>query len=138
MNRRNVGVWVVIATSMLVGCENDVTPLSSEDSVANSLDVRLTGTLEGSSALLFQVVGGPVDSVSSDKYTVFYSEQTSDELQVLLVGELTNDVVARVWVPDPSLSGQYSAVLEQSATAQGFRQQSVTGFSLNLETAANR
>jgi hypothetical protein len=138
MNRRNVGVWVVIATSMLVGCENDVTPLSSEDSVANSLDVRLTGTLEGSSALLFQVVGGPVDSVSSDKYTVFYSEQTSDELQVLLVGELTNDIVARVWVPDPSLSGQYSAVLEQSATVQGFRQQSVTGYSLNLETAANR
>ena len=138
MNRRNVGVWVVIATSMLVGCENDVTPLSSEDSVANSLDVRLTGTVEGSSALLFQVVGGPVDSVSSDKYTVFYSEQTSDELQVLLVGELTNDIVARVWVPDPSLSGQYSAVLEQSATVQGFRQQSVTGYSLNLETAANR
>ena len=138
MNRRNVGVWVVIATSVLVGCENDVTPLSSEDSVANSLDVRLTGTLEGSSALLFQVVGGPVDSVSSDKYTVFYSEQRSDELQVLLVGELTNDVVARVWVPDPSLSGQYSAVLEQSATVQGFRQQSVTGYSLNLETAANR
>ncbi len=138
MNRRNVGVWVVIATSMLVGCENDVTPLSSEDSVENWLDVRLTGTLEGSSALLFQVVGGPVDSVSSDKHTVFYSEQTSDELQVLLVGELTNDVVARVWVPDPSLSGQYSAVLEQSATVQGFRQQSVTGYSLNLETAANR
>ena len=138
MNRRNVGVWVVIATSMLVGCENDVTPLSSEDSVENWLDVRLTGTLEGSSALLFQVVGGPVDSVSSDKYTVFYSEQTSDELQVLLVGELTNDVVARVWVPYPSLSGQYSAVLEQSATVQGFRQQSVTGYLLNLETAANR
>ena len=138
MNRRNVGVWVVIATSMLIGCENDVMPLSSEDSVANWLDVRLTGTLEGSSALLFQVVGGPVDSVSSDKYTVFYSEQMSDQLQVLLVGELTNDVVARVWVPDPSLSGQYSAVLEQSATVQGFRQQSVTGYSLNLETAANR
>ena len=138
MNRRNVGVWVVIATSMLVGCENDVTPLSSEDSVANSLDVRLTGTLEGSSALLFQVVGGPVDSVSSDKYTVFYSEQTSDELQVLLVGELTNDVVARVWVPDPSLSERYSAVLEQSATTEGFEQQSVTGYSLDLETATNR
>ena len=138
MNRRNVGIWVVIATSVLVGCENDVTPLSSEDSVESWLDVRLTGTLEGSSALLFQVIGGPVDSVSSDKHTVFYSEQTSDELQVLLVGELTNDIVARVWVPDPSLSGQYSAVLEQSATVQGFRQQSVTGYSLNLETAANR
>ena len=138
MNRRNVGVWVVIATSMLVGCENEVTPLSSEDSVASWLDVRLTGTLEGSSALLFQVVGGPVDSVSSDKYTVFYSEQTSDQLQVLLVGELINDVVARVWVPDPSLSEHYSAVPEQSATVQGFRQQSVTGYSLNLETAANR
>ena len=138
MNQRNVGIWVVIATCMLVGCENDVTLLSSEDSVANSLDVRLTGTLEGSSAQLFQVVGGPVDSVSSDKYRVFYSEQTSDELQVLLVGELTNDVVARVWVPDPSLSGQYSAVLEQSATTEGFKQQSVTGYSLNLETPANR
>ena len=138
MNRRNVGIWVVIATSVLVGCENDVTPLSSEDSVESWLDVRLTGTLEGSSALLFQVIGGTVDSVSSDKHTVFYSEQASNELQVLLVGELTNDIVARVWVPDPSLSGQYSAVLEQSATVQGFRQQSVTGYSLNLETAANR
>jgi hypothetical protein len=138
MNRRNVGIWVVIATSVLVGCENDVTPLSSEDSVENWLDVRLTGTLEGSSALLFQVVGGPVDSVSSDKHTVFYSEQTSNELQVLLVGELTNDVVARVWVPDPSLSERYSAVLEQSATTEGFEQQSVTGYSLDLETATNR
>ena len=138
MNRRNVGVWVLIATSMLVGCENDVTPLSSEDSVENWLDVRLSGTLEGSSALLFQVVGGPVDSVSSDKHTVFYSEQTSNELQVLLVGELTNDVVARVWVPDPSLSERYSAVLEQSATTEGFEQQSVTGYSLDLETATNR
>ena len=138
MNRRNVGVWVVIATSMLVGCENDVTPLSSEDSVESWLDVRLTGTLEGSSALLFQVIGGPVDSVSSDKHTVFYSEQTSNELQVLLVGELTNDVVARVWVPDPSLSERYSAVLEQSATTEGFEQQSVTGYSLDLETATNR
>ena len=138
MNRRNVGVWVLIATSMLVGCENDVTPLSSEDSVENWLDVRLSGTLEGSSALLFQVVGGPVDSVSSDKHTVFYSEQASNELQVLLVGELTNDVVARVWVPDPSLSERYSAVLEQAATTEGFEQQSVTGYSLDLETATNR
>ncbi len=138
MNRRNVGIWVVIATSVLVGCENDVTPLSSEDSVESWLDVRLTGTLEGSSALLFQVIGGPVDSVSSDKHTVFYSEQTSNELQVLLVGELTSDVVARVWVPDPSLSERYSAVLEQSATTEGFEQQSVTGYSLDLETATNR
>ena len=138
MNRRNVGVWVLIATSILVGCENDVTPLSSEDSVENWLDVRLSGTLEGSSAVLFQVVGGPVDSVSSDKHTVFYSEQASNALQVLLVGELTNDVVARVWVPDPSLSERYSAVLEQSATAEGFKQQSVTGYSLDLETATNR
>ena len=138
MNRHNVAAWALIATSMLVGCENDVTPLSSEDFVDNWIDIRLSGTLEASSALLFQVVGGPVDSVSSDRHTVFYTKQTSNELQVLLVGELTNDIVARVWVPDPSLSGQYSAVLEQSATVQGFRQQSVTGYSLNLETAANR
>jgi hypothetical protein len=138
MNRHNVAAWALIATSMLVGCENDVTPLSSEDSVDNWIDIRLSGTLEGSSALLFQVVGGPVDSVSSDRHTVFYTEQTSNELQVLLVGELTNDIVARVWVPDPSLTQQYSAVLEQSATIEGFRQQSVTGYSLDLETAVNR
>ena len=140
MNHRSFGLSVMIVASMLAGCNGDETaPLSLPDiSPPSWLDVRLTGAPGNSEALLFEIVGGPVDSVASENHRVFTSIQAPDPLRVLLVGNLDNDVVAKVWVPNPSAIDRYQIVLEQAASGQEFQQQSVSGYSLNLEVPARR
>lgn len=133
MNRRAFGISVVIAASMLVSCDDAVAPAGSESLLPGWLDVRLTASPEASEALLFQVIGGSVDSVSSLDYMVFSNAQAPDQWRVMLVGKLANEVVARIWVPDPSAVGQYEVVLEQAVAGQGFGQQSASGYSLKVE-----
>ena len=138
MNRRTFGVSAMVIASLLAGCDDDETgALSLPDaSPPGWLELRLTGAPGDSEALLFEVVGGPVDSVASENHRVFSNTQRADQLRVLLVGDLTNDVVAKVWVPNPSAVDQYEIMLEQAASGQEFQQQSVSTYSLNLEIPA--
>ena len=136
MNRRIFGI--AIAASVLVSCDDTTDLPDSESLLPGWLDVRLTAAPENSEGLLFEVVGGPVDSVSSQNYTVFSSAPAPEQVRVLLVGALANEVVARVWVPDPSAVGQYHAVLEQAAAGEGFGQQPALDYSLKVEAAAGR
>ena len=140
MNRRSFGLSVMIVASMLTGCRDDETsPLSVPDiSSPGWLDVRLTGASGNSEALLFEVLGGPVDSVASASHRVFTNSQAPDQLRVLLVGNLHNNVVAKVWVPNPLEVSRYQIVLEQAAAGQDFQQQSVSSYSLQLEAPARR
>ncbi len=140
MNRRSFGLSVMIVASMLTGCRDDETsPLSVPDiSSPGWLDVRLTGASGNSEALLFEVLGGPVDSVASASHRVFTNSQAPDQLKVLLVGNLHNNVVAKVWVPNPLEVSRYQIVLEQAAAGQDFQQQSVSSYSLQLEAPARR
>ena len=138
MNRRAVGISVVIVSSMLVSCDDTVAPARSESLLQGWLDVRLTASPEGSAALLFQVVGGSVDSVSSLDHLVFSNQQAPHQWRVMLVGGLANEVVARIWVPDPSAVGQYKVVLEQAVAGHGFGQQSASGYSLKVEAPGGR
>ena len=140
MNRRSFGLSVMIVASMLTGCrDNETSPLSIPDiSPPGWLDVRLTGAPGNSEALLFEVLGGPVDSVASASHRVFTNSQAPDQLRVLLVGNLHNNVVAKVWVPNPLAVSRYQIVLEQAAAGQDFQQQSVSSYSLKLEAPARR
>ena len=140
MNRRSFGLSVMIVSSMLTGCNDEETSLLSFPDISPPgwLDVRLTGAPGNSEALLFEVVGGPVDSVASASHKVFTNPQAPDQLRVLLVGNLQNNVVAKVWVPNPLAVSRYQIVLEQAASGQGFQQQSVLNYSLKLEAPARR
>jgi hypothetical protein len=69
---------------------------------------------------------------------VFTNAQTPDQLRVLLVGNLSNDVVAKIWVPNPSALDRYQIVLEQVAEGQEYQQKSVSSYSLNLEMPPSR
>ena len=138
MNRRSFGLSVMIVASMLTGCHDDDLLSSPDISPPGWLDVRLTGAPGNSEALLFEVLGGPVDSVASASHRVFTNPQAPDQLRVLLVGNLQNNVVAKVWVPNPLAVSRYQIVLEQAASGQGFQQQSVLNYSLKLEAPARR
>ena len=69
---------------------------------------------------------------------MFTNAQTPDQLRVLLVGNLSNDVVAKIWVPNPSALDRYQIVLEQVAEGQEYQQKSVSSYSLNLEMPPSR
>ena len=138
MTRRSFGLSVMIVASMLTGCRDDETGVLGVSDISSPgwLDVRLTGATGNSEALLFEVLGGPVDSVASASHRVFTNSQAPDQLKVLLVGNLHNNVVAKVWVPNPSEVSRYQIVLEQAAAGQDFQQQSVSSYSLQLEAPA--
>ena len=138
MSRRAVGRSLVIAVFALAGCDDTVSTTSSGNVLPGSLNVHLTTASQGSEALLFQVVGGPIDSISSENYTVFANAQASDQVRVLIVGNLTKEVVARIWVPDPSAIARYHLILEQASSERDFEQRSVSGYSMKLEAAAKR
>ncbi len=140
MNRRAFRTSFMIVVSTLAACDNDEAGSLSlpEISPPGWLDVRLTGDPGNSEALLFEVVGGPADSVASENHRVFTNVQTPERLRVLLVGDLTNDVVAKVWVPNPSELDRYQIVLEQVAAGQEFQQEPVSTYSLSLEVPARR
>ena len=136
MNRSSFGLSVLIVASMLTGCHDDDLLSSPDISPSGWLDVRLTGAPGNLEALLFEVIGGPVDSVASASHRVFSNSQAPDQLRVLLVGNLHNNAVAKVWVPNPLAVSRYQIVLEQAAAGQDFQQQSVSSYSLKLETPA--
>ena len=69
---------------------------------------------------------------------MFTNAQTPDQLRVLLVGNLSNDVVAKIWVPNPSALDRYQIVLEQVAEGQEYQQKSASRYSLNLEMPPSR
>jgi hypothetical protein len=138
MSRRAVRRSLVIAAFVLAGCDDTVSTTSSGNVLSGWLNVHLTTAPQGSEALLFQVVGGPIDSISSQNYTVFANAQASDQVRVLLVGNLTKEVVARIWVPDPSAIARYNLILEQAASERDFEQQSVSGYSMKLEATTKR
>ena len=138
MNRSSFGLSVLIVASMLTGCHDDDLLSSPDISPSGWLDVRLTGAPGNLEALLFEVIGGPVDSVASASHRVFSNSQAPDQLRVLLVGNLHNNVVAKVWVPNPLAVSRYQIVLEQAAAGQDFQQQSVSSYSLKLEAPARR
>lgn len=140
MNRRAFGISIMVVASSLAACDdNEAGTLNlPEISPPGWLDVRLTGASGNSEALLFEVVGGPTDSIVSGKHRVFTNAQTPDQLRVLLVGNLSNDVVAKIWVPNPSALDRYQIVLEQVAEGQEYQQESVSSYSLNLEMPPSR
>ena len=138
MNRSSFGLSVMIVASMLTGCHDDDLLSSPDISPPGWLDVRLTGAPGNSEALLFEVIGGPIDSVASASHRVFSNSQAPDQLRVLLVGNLHNNVGAKVWVPNPLAVSRYQIVLEQAAAGQDFQQQSASSYSLKLEAPGRR
>jgi hypothetical protein len=133
MNRRSVAISLVIVGSLLASCEDSVAP-PAESTGPGWLALQLSTPPQGAQALLLRITGGPIDSIVSQDYTLFSNGAVRSDWRVLLVGNMTGGVVARIWVPDLSAVGQYSAAIEQAAAQEGFEQQAVSGYDLTIET----
>ncbi|HWA40335.1 MAG TPA: hypothetical protein VG712_01925, partial [Gemmatimonadales bacterium] len=95
------------------------------------LDLTLNTPNADDGALLFKVVGGTVDSVVAGAMVQdgSYAAVTGGT-RIVVAGNLTDGIVARVHVPDVNDAGDYSVVIEQVAVRNTFTQRSLTGYSM--------
>lgn len=85
-------------------------------------------------AILFRV-NGVVDSVSGGAMVQNGSYLIgTTTTQIVAAGNLTDGVVAKIWVPDVTVMGSYSITIEQAAKRTTFGQQTLSGYSIAITT----
>ncbi len=95
-----------------------------------AFDVVLAGSAAEAGGLLFDVLGGPVDSVAAAGTVVVSAPFTGVNRRVLVVGNQLSGVVARLHVPDVSV--QYQARIVEVADTRTYALKDSTGFALLL------
>ena len=97
------------------------------------LDLTLNTPNADDGALLFKVVGGTVDSITAGAMVQDGSYGTvTGGTRVVVAGNLTDGVVARIHVPDINDVANYSVVIEQIAVRNTFAQRATGGYSVTV------
>lgn len=103
--------------------------------VPGSLSLNLNTPNANDGAVMVTINGGVVDSVS----TAAMAQYTSSTIQpgytkIVVAGNITDGVIAKIWVPDVHAKSSYTVVVSQAAVRNTFTQQTVTGYSVTLTT----
>ncbi len=114
-----------LALILLAGLGCGETPTAPLPGV---LDVVLAGPGDEAGALLFEILGGPLDSVVAARTVVASAPFTGVTRRVLVVGDDLRGVVARVYVADVSLP--YTMRLVEVADRQSYALMDTTRFAL--------
>jgi hypothetical protein len=140
MKQMTFALTTAAAILALTSCvdDRDETLGISEANPPLWLDIRLAGAQSQPQALMFEVVGGATDSMVSDQHRVFAETYAQDRTRALLFGDLNNEVLARVWMSNPSSWDEYRIVLEQVALDEDFEQPSAMNYSLQLKPPSRR
>lgn len=83
-------------------------------------------------AILFKVTGGVVDSISAGVMVEdgSYAAVTGGT-RVVVAGNITDGVLAHIWVPDVADAGNYAVTVEQvSIRTAPYTQRTLTGYSI--------
>lgn len=93
------------------------------------LDVVLTTPHSDDGAVLIELTGGRVDSVSAaGSYQVYAGAPSDSTRRFMVLGSVSAGVVARVWVPASAAASAYQATVLQAAARGSFAQHVVTGY----------
>lgn len=105
----------------------------SEPAGPGWLHVRLASPVTDDGGVMFVVRGAPIDSVRSGFADLYTSHVGTSEWEIIVVGNVSSTVVARLWVPDLDAVARYSATVEQVASGVTFAQRAVDGYRLTVE-----
>jgi hypothetical protein len=100
------------------------------------LDVRFVSPTVDDGGVMFVVRGGPVDSLRSSFADLYADRVSATEWRVIVLGNVSSTVVARLWVPDLDAVARYTATLEQVASGVTFAQRSTEGYGIAIERPA--
>jgi hypothetical protein len=95
------------------------------------LEVVLTTPSSDDGAILFQVDGTVDSMIAAPGYSGF-SNVSPGFTRAVVTGSVSGGIIARLYIPDVSAAGQYSATLLQAAARNSFALQPVTGYALTL------
>lgn len=97
-----------------------------------TLEINLATPAQDDGAVLFTVMGGPIDSVESAGHALYSSRPEANTLQVIVTGNLRAGTIARIHIADERLVAQYSATINQVAARTTYAQRDPGAYSLTL------
>ena len=124
--------WLIGATVAIGGvhaCGGEGQPLAPAGGV---LRATLTTPGRTTGAVLIQVSGGSVDSVTAAGYLTYAARFGSDSTLFIVVGNVRNGVIARLHVPDAGAAASYQATVRQAAERNTFNLLSPADYSVTL------
>jgi hypothetical protein len=110
---------------VLAACSNNTGP------TAGILKVTVASPFQDDGAILLSVYGGPVDSVESVGYPI-YSVRVADTVKIIVTGQLSSGVLARMHIPDARQASRYNAQIKQGAARQTYRLHEPGGYTVTL------
>jgi hypothetical protein len=119
--------WLVLGGFALAGCGHD-----SVGPTGGALNLNFTTPNTDDGAILFTVSGGGVDSIVGLNDQIYEARPASNQLQVIVTGNLQNGPIARMYVSDSRLSGKYSATILQVAARTSYTQRDPAAYSLRV------
>ncbi len=115
-------------TAAGAACDGDtVSPTPGE------LRVILATPNTNDGAVLFTVSGGVIDSVVAAGYRTFASNGGGSSVHIVVTGNVTGGVLARIQVPDLGRASSYHAAVEQvAARPPSYALQTTAGYAISV------
>jgi hypothetical protein len=130
--RRSPLIVLAAAIAVFTSCSNDFSDPTAA-STAGPLNLVLTSPNTDDGALLLDVAGGPIDSVTvASGYTLYDAPTSATAHRLIVRGDITNGTIATIWVEDQGARASYSVTFAQVARRGTFQQRAVTGYSATL------
>jgi hypothetical protein len=122
--RRALESLVVV---LLAACSGDYTGPTS-----GGLNLRLASPQGDEGAVLFTVAGGAVDTVEASDHGLYFARLDANTVRVVVTGDLSSGVIARIRIPDDRRASNYTATVSQVALRATYAQRDPAGYSITL------
>jgi hypothetical protein len=117
----------LLSLVLATGCSNNTGP------TAGILNMTFSAQHANEGAVLLIVSGGPVDSVESLGYPIYSARVGRDTLKLIITGQLSSGVLARIHIPDSRQNAAYGARVAQVAARETYALQDLAGYAVTLE-----
>ncbi len=114
----------------LAACGGDGT--GPEPATPGRLSVRLTTPSSDDGAVLFDVSGGPIDSVVAAGYRLRATGPGTSPRRAVVSGSLASGAVASIWVPDVKLVSSYTAIVRDVAARNTYALRDLQGYRMDV------
>jgi hypothetical protein len=119
--------WGLAGMLLLPACSGEYT-----GPVTAILNLTLASPQGDEGAVLFTVTGGPVDSVEAVGHGLFSARVDPTTLRVVVTGNLSSGIIARIRIPDGRQASLYSAAIGQVALRSTYAQRDPAGYTIAL------
>jgi hypothetical protein len=100
--------------------------------VPGVLNLSLIAPQGDEGAVLFTVMGGPVDTVEAVGPGLYSARIDASTLRVVITGDLSSGLIARIRIPDDRLASQYTATVSQVALRSTYTQRDPERYAIAL------